>query len=116
MGLEKAGRVVKSLSPGAPGTKQWQERYGDRLVRVRYRGNAKRRVRSTTVEIIVEEAYWDPEGHPFLSVDDENLVKGLDRQAMDLFKFRLSFHLAGLLSIYEILPIHSNTTCHLAQL
>jgi hypothetical protein len=62
MGLEKAGRVVKSLSPGAPGTKQWQERYGDRLG-VRYRGNAKRRVRSTTVEIIVEEAYWDPEGH-----------------------------------------------------
>jgi len=35
-GLEKAGRVVKSLSPGAPGTKQWQERYGDHLVRVRY--------------------------------------------------------------------------------
>lgn len=29
---------------------------------------------------------------------DENLVKGLDRQAMDLFNFRLSFHLAGLLS------------------
>ena len=63
MGLEKTGRVLKSLSPGVPGTKQWQERYGDRLVRVRYRGNAKRRVRSTTVEIIVEEAYWDPEGH-----------------------------------------------------
>ena len=63
MGLEKAGRVVKSLSPGAPGTKQWQERYGDRLVRVRYRGNRKRRVRSTTVEIIVEEAFWDPEGY-----------------------------------------------------
>ncbi len=62
-GLEKAGRVVKSLSPEAPGTKQWQERYGDRLVRVRYRGNRKRRARSTTVEIIVEEAYWDPEGY-----------------------------------------------------
>ena len=57
-GMEKAGGVVKSLSPGAPGTKQWQERYGDRLVRVRYRANRKRRVRSTTVEIIVEEAYW----------------------------------------------------------
>jgi len=53
MGLEKAGRVVKSLSPGAPGTKQWQERYRDRLVRVR----------STTVEIVVKEAYWDPEGY-----------------------------------------------------
>jgi hypothetical protein len=32
-------------------------------VRVGYRGNAKRRVRSTTVEIIVEEAFWDPEGY-----------------------------------------------------
>lgn len=34
-GLAKAGQVLKSLSPGAPGTKQWPERYGDRLVRVR---------------------------------------------------------------------------------
>ena len=59
-GLEKAGQVVKGLSPG---TKQWQERYGDRLVRVRYRGDGKRRARSTTVEMIVEEAYWDPEGY-----------------------------------------------------
>jgi len=33
MGLEKAGRVVKSLSPGVTGTKQWQKRYGDRLVK-----------------------------------------------------------------------------------
>ena len=32
-------------------------------MRVRYRGNRKRRVRSTTVEIVVEEAYWDPEGY-----------------------------------------------------
>ena len=63
MGLEKAGRVVKSLSPGALGTKQWQARYGDRLVTVQCRGNRKRRVRSTTVEIIVEDGYWDPEGY-----------------------------------------------------
>jgi hypothetical protein len=33
------------------------------LARVRYRGNAKRRVRSTTVEIIVEESFCDPEGY-----------------------------------------------------
>lgn len=62
-GIKKAGRVIKSLAPGAPGTKQWQERYGDRPVRVRYRGHPKRRMRCTTVEIIVEEAFWDPEGY-----------------------------------------------------
>ena len=39
-----------------------KKQYGDRLACVRYRGNPKRRVRSTTVEIIVEEAFWDPVG------------------------------------------------------
>ena len=49
-----------------------EERDGDRLVRVRYRGNAKRRMRSTTVEIIVEEAYWDPEGYQTYKVAMSN--------------------------------------------
>ncbi len=59
----KAGRVMKSLQPGSPGTKKWLKKYGSRLVRVRYRVNPKRNVRSTTVEIIVEEAFYDPTGY-----------------------------------------------------
>ena len=34
---------------------------------------------------------------PFLGPHDEDLIKGLDRQAIQLFTFWLSFHLAVLL-------------------
>ena len=61
-GDERRRDRCSSLSLGLPGAKGCQERCGDRLVRVRYRGITRRRVRSTTVEIIVEEAFWDPEG------------------------------------------------------
>jgi hypothetical protein len=54
---------MKTLQPGQPGSRRWLKRYGDRLACVRYRGNPKRRVRSTTVEIIVEEGFWDPVGY-----------------------------------------------------
>jgi len=33
-----------------------------------------------------------------LGHEHENLVKGLNRQTMNLFEFRLSFHMAGFLS------------------
>ncbi len=59
----KAGRVMKSLRPGSPGTKKWLKEYGSHLVSVRYRVNPNRNVRSTTVEIIVEEAFYDPTGY-----------------------------------------------------
>jgi hypothetical protein len=35
---------------------------------------------------------------PFLGAGNEYLVEGFNRQTMDLFQFRLSLHLAGLLS------------------
>jgi hypothetical protein len=56
-GYMSAGRVLKSLKPGAPGTKRWLKKYGRRLVRVR----------STTVEIVVDKAFWDPDGYVDLS-------------------------------------------------
>lgn len=59
---DQAGRVLKSLRPGQPGTKKWVDKYGRRLVKVRYRGNPRRRVRATTVELVVEEAFWDSDG------------------------------------------------------
>lgn len=49
-----------SLVPGQNGTKKLVTQYGDRLVCVRYRYDAQRKVRHKTVELIVETAPWSP--------------------------------------------------------
>lgn len=46
--------------PGDPGTLKLMERYGDRLVTVRYRYDPARRKRFKTIELIVEEQDWAP--------------------------------------------------------
>lgn len=46
--------------PGEPGTLKLKERYGDRLVSVRYRYDAARGKRYKTIELIVEEQDWMP--------------------------------------------------------
>ncbi len=61
--MAASGKVLKSMKPGEPGTKQWSRKFGKRLVCVRYRGHPQRRVRSTTVEIVVNESFWDPTGY-----------------------------------------------------
>lgn len=47
-----------TLAPGANGTKKLVERYGGRLVCVRYRYDRERRLRIKTVELIEEEMPW----------------------------------------------------------
>ena len=49
-----------TLRPGKKGTKKLVARFGDRLICVRYRYDARRRKRFTTVELIVAEADWAP--------------------------------------------------------
>jgi len=49
-----------SLAPGQNGTKKLAARYGERLLRVRYRYDAKRGLRHKTVELIVESVPWAP--------------------------------------------------------
>ncbi len=49
-----------SLAPGQNGTKKLLARYGERLVCVRYRYDAARKVRHKTVELIVESTPWNP--------------------------------------------------------
>jgi len=52
--------VVKScLKPGQKGTKRLAERYGERLVCVRYRYDEASAKRYTTVELIVDESSWN---------------------------------------------------------
>ena len=47
-----------TLRPGMNGTKGLSEKYGSRLVCVRYRYDERTRKRYTTVELIEEESEW----------------------------------------------------------
>ena len=49
-----------TLRPGQNGTKKLLERYGERLVRVRYLYDVKTGRRLKTVELIVEAVPWRP--------------------------------------------------------
>jgi len=51
-------RVI--LKPGQKGTKRLVEQYGDALICVRYRYDAKAHKQYKTVEIIVSENEWTP--------------------------------------------------------
>ncbi|AUM14692.1 hypothetical protein [Ketobacter alkanivorans] len=51
--------VIKTLRPGDSGTKKLTERYGDRLVCVRYRKDDEKKRRYTTIELIVDEGPID---------------------------------------------------------
>jgi hypothetical protein len=62
-----------TLKPGQNGTKRLTEKYGERLVCVRYKYDEGTRKRYTTVELIEEESAWVTESpiqprmqsHPF---------------------------------------------------
>jgi hypothetical protein len=47
-----------TLRPGQNGTRKLVERFGKRLIRVRYRYDESLRKRYTTVELIVAESDW----------------------------------------------------------
>jgi hypothetical protein len=49
-----------NLKPGQKGTKRLVEQYGDALVCVRYRYDAKMHKQYKTVELIVSESEWIP--------------------------------------------------------
>jgi hypothetical protein len=53
-------RTRLTLRPGQPGTRRLVEQYGERVVCVRYRYDAKHNKRFKTVELIVEEVDWIP--------------------------------------------------------
>ncbi|MFP5350071.1 MAG: hypothetical protein ACLGHO_09555 [Gammaproteobacteria bacterium] len=52
--------VPTTIPSGQPGTQRFQRKYGERLVLVRYRHDAARQRRLTTVELIVDEAPFQP--------------------------------------------------------
>lgn len=57
-------RTRLTLKPGQNGTKKLVTKYGPRLLCVRYRYDAERRLRFKTVEIIEEQERWEPAQPP----------------------------------------------------
>ena len=49
-----------TLRPGQNGTKKLMEKYGDKLLAVRYRYDPQHRIRLKTVELVEEQLPWDP--------------------------------------------------------
>jgi hypothetical protein len=52
--------MLRKMKAGQPGTKQFVEQYGERLLCVRYRYDAQTRKRIKTIEIVVAETDWLP--------------------------------------------------------
>lgn len=59
------GVVRKTMRPGEKGTGRFVRDWGERLVCVRYRFDARGRIRYTTIEIVTSEARpWNPPRRP----------------------------------------------------
>lgn len=57
-GPREEWEVLATYHPGERGIRKLEKEWGAKLVCVRYRYNAKRGTRRTTVEIVVREAPW----------------------------------------------------------
>ena len=53
-------RTRLTLHPHQDGAKQLRDRYGERLVCVRYRYDETKKQRWKTVELIIEKSEWEP--------------------------------------------------------
>lgn len=52
--------LSKKLKPGQPDTKRLVAQYSQTLLNVRYRYDAEQCKRFKTVELIIEESFWQP--------------------------------------------------------
>jgi hypothetical protein len=50
--------LQRKLAPGAPGTKKYVNKYGDRLVCVRYKYDQHTGTKTKTIELIVTQEKW----------------------------------------------------------
>jgi len=60
--------------PGQKGTKKLLQKFGDRLIFVRYRYDREQQRRFTTVELIVDESPWTPASRIAPPTNTEELV------------------------------------------
>ena len=73
-----------TLRPGQDGTKKLVERYGERLVRVRYLYDPQAGRRLKTVEPIVESVAWRPRPRHPRRCDDEIVAVRISYEETDL--------------------------------
>jgi len=50
----------RKLKPGQKGTKKLMEKYGEKLLNVRYVYDSEKHIMMKTVELIVEQKPWQP--------------------------------------------------------
>ncbi len=75
------------LKPGQKGTKRFTEKYGDKLLCVRYRYDAEKKQRLKTVELIVESTEWIPPTPRYASDDLVPLhIAGYEKELRALAK------------------------------
>ena len=55
--------IQRRLNPGAPGTKKYVEKYGDRLVCVRYKYYESSGIKTKTIELVESESPWQKRPH-----------------------------------------------------
>lgn len=70
--------------PGQAGTKKFAERYGERLVCVRYRYDPGNGRRHKTVELIVETVAWVPRARRSRRRDEEMVAVRIGYEETDL--------------------------------
>ena len=58
--MNSIGKVGQTLRPGQDGTRKLSRRFGEKLLLVRYRYDAARQMRLTTVELLVDQSPWIP--------------------------------------------------------
>lgn len=73
-----------TLRPGQPGTKKLSMRYGERLLRVRYRYDREHQRRLKTVELIVESVAWRPAARRSRRRDEEIVAVRIAYREADL--------------------------------
>jgi len=73
-----------TLRPGQPGTRKLVERFGERLLRVRYVYDAAGKRRLKTVELIVESVPWQPRGRLPRRRDDDVVYVRIGYHETDL--------------------------------
>ena len=52
-------RTSRTLAPGQPGTKKLVEKYGERLICVRYRYDPENGIKTKTIEIVIDQNKLD---------------------------------------------------------
>ena len=82
--MKTLGVVGQTLKAGQSGTQKWLQKYGEQLALVRYRYDADRKTRQTTIELVVEETPWVPPRAKTVLVEvrwEENNLRSLIKRA-----------------------------------